>query len=106
MKYTLWFVPLPALVSQKKPLVSIIQVCSDAEHVMNYNMTRLLQITLWQQPSQLVFCYFWARNKNKGEETSNMKGLRNYEKFSVKSLANVNKGSMSNDNLSLTECVA
>lgn len=35
-----------------------------------------------------------------------MKGLRNYEKFSVKSLANVNKGSMSNDNLSLTECVA
>ena len=46
-QYTLWFVDACSCVA-KKPLVSIFQVCSGAEHVMNSNMTSMLQITLWQ----------------------------------------------------------
>ena len=65
-QYTLWFVDACSCVA-KKPLVSIFQVCSGAEHVMNSNMTSLLQITLWQHirlASQFAVCVHEKIKKN------------------------------------------
>ena len=80
IQYTLWFVDACSCVA-KKPLVSIFQVCSGAEHVMNSNMTSLLQITLWQHirlASQFAVC---ARKKwkNKVKRHKHRKCLKMFQ---------------------------
>ena len=80
MQYTLWFVDACSCVA-KKPLVSIFQVCSGAEHVMNSNMTSLLQITLWQHirlASQFAVC---ARKNKKKLKASKMSKNVSVKKF-------------------------
>ena len=88
----------------KKPLVSIFQVCSGAEHVMNSNMTSMLQITLWQHirlASQFAVC---AR-KNKTKIKLKAQTSKIYKNVSVNKIlvTSLTRGSMFKDNLSLSK---